>query len=159
MVSTSPLVAPSPAVGQQQQAQQLARLGDLAQYEDTWVTVYGFRSHADLPLVLQEVRELALWGQCPGSRRCAPAAGTRTPWLLTCTGRRCAVLLLQFSKCGDIRQFGSFGDAPSCNWVHIQYAVRGRSRPRPWQWPGRGEGASGVTEPRLTPGRNSNTEL
>eukprot|EP00887_Chlorella_sp_A99_P001551 scaffold8.g1551.t1 len=111
VTSASPLVGAAPQQQQQQAAQQLelARAIDLQQFEDTvgicfgfaaiphgfatadmplphaiqWVTVFGFRSQSDLPLVLKE-----------------------------------------FSKCGDIRQFGSFGDSPSVNWVHIQYASK-----------------------------------
>lgn len=48
------------------------------QYEDVWVTVYGF-TQADVPLILRE-----------------------------------------FAKCGDILQWGTFGQ-PQANYLHIQF--------------------------------------
>lgn len=84
-VSTSPYggarggAAPAPAAAAP--SRELARPagGDVAGYEDTWVTVFGFGPN-DLPLVMRE-----------------------------------------FSKAGDILQFGTFGEASQVNWVHLQY--------------------------------------
>jgi hypothetical protein len=36
------------------------------------------------------------------------------------------LVLREFGKCGDIMQFGTFGDAPQANWIHINYAVSPR---------------------------------
>lgn len=33
------------------------------------------------------------------------------------------LVLQEFQKCGDIEQFGTFGQGQSINWVHIQYQV------------------------------------
>ncbi len=33
------------------------------------------------------------------------------------------LILREFGKCGDIRQFGTFGEGGGVNWIHIQYAV------------------------------------
>lgn len=33
------------------------------------------------------------------------------------------LVLQEFQKCGDIEQFGTFGQGQHTNWVHIQYQV------------------------------------
>ena len=33
------------------------------------------------------------------------------------------LILREFGKCGDIRQFGTFGEGGGVNWIHIQFAV------------------------------------
>ncbi|PRW18392.1 nuclear pore complex NUP35-like [Chlorella sorokiniana] len=81
-VSTSPYAAARAAAAAPAAAagRDLARAAHaLEQYEDTWVTVFGF-GPSDLPLVIRE-----------------------------------------FSKAGDIAQFGTFGESASVNWIHIQY--------------------------------------
>lgn len=36
-----------------------------------------------------------------------------------------ALVVGEFSKCGDIVDFGTFNDGPGVNWMHIKYSVRG----------------------------------
>ena len=41
------------------------------------------------------------------------------------------LILREFGKSGDIRQFGTFGEGGGVNWIHIQFAVSSVGR-RGW---------------------------
>lgn len=103
----------------------LVQSGGLSAYEHTWVTVYGFRS---------QVRPggLALGPCFYCCRGGAPASASLTSPRLPVPPRPCApppqadlpLVLKEFGRYGDIVQFGTFGDVPGANWVHVQVSPR-----------------------------------
>jgi nuclear pore complex protein Nup53 len=81
--STSAATAAAAAQNQRRdQHDAAAAARQIAEYDGTWVTVFGFGA-PEVPLVLRE-----------------------------------------FGKCGDIAHFGTFGDGPHVNWLHLGYSSR-----------------------------------
>ncbi len=83
-----------------------------------------------IPTVLTEAVPPASTTRTGGQASLIPATALRqaevTDGWVTVFGfqpQQLEIVLQEFQKCGDIEQFGTFGQGQNTNWVHIQFQV------------------------------------